>query len=156
MGGWIATLAAMRLRETDRNAIAGLVLIAPAIDFTERLMWDAFPETARRALVETGLYLRPSAYSAEPYPITRRLIEEGRSHLILDGPVEVGCPVHVLQGMRDEDVPWRHALRFVEALPGESVQLTLVKDGDHRLARPQDLERLTGAIDAMSRTVSRP
>lgn len=154
MGGWIATLAAVRRRAQGRGGVAGLVLIAPAIDFTERLMWDEFPEATRRTLVETGRYLRPSAYSAKPYPITLELIEEGRNHLILGLPIDVGCPVHILQGMRDEDVPWRHALRLVEALPGESVQLTLIKDGDHRLSRPEDLERLIGAIEAMSRAVS--
>jgi pimeloyl-ACP methyl ester carboxylesterase len=150
MGGWLATLAALRLRDRADRRPTALVLIAPAIDFTERLMWDAFPAEAREALARDGLYMRPSLYSDAPYPITAELIEDGRRHLLLDGPVDIGCPVHVLQGMRDPDVPWEHAMRLVERLPGDSVQLTLVKDGDHRLSRPEDIERLIRAVEAAS------
>jgi pimeloyl-ACP methyl ester carboxylesterase len=151
MGGWIALLAARRLLEEGRAA-SGLVLIAPAVDFTERLMWDAFPEDIRRQILDTGLFLRPSLYSDEPYPITRGLIEDGRRHLLLGGEIRTGCPVHILQGMQDPDVPWRHALELVEHLPGESVSLTLVKDGDHRLSRPEDLTRLVAAVEAIAPT----
>lgn len=149
MGGWIALLATRALRRArpDR-APAALVLIAPAADFTERLMWDAFPPEARSSLMETGLYLRPSLYAEEGYPITRGLIEDGRHHLLLEGTIETGCPVHILQGMEDPDVPWEHAMRLVEHLPGEAVQITLVKDGDHRLSRPEDIERLLAAVAA--------
>ncbi|TDR94026.1 alpha/beta hydrolase [Enterovirga rhinocerotis] len=152
MGGWIALLANRALRRTrpDR-APAALVLIAPAADFTERLMWDAFPPEARASLMETGVYLRPSLYSEDGYPITRGLIEDGRNHLLLDGTIETGCPVHILQGMDDPDVPWEHAMRLVEHLPGEAVQITLVKDGDHRLSRPEDIERLVAAVAAAGR-----
>lgn len=148
MGAWLATLAAMRL--TGDLSPAGLVLIAPAIDFTERLMWDVFPQDAREALDRDGVYHRRSAYAAEPYPITRTLIEDGRRHLLLNAPIPTSCPIHILQGMADEDVPWEHALTFVERLPGASVQLTLVKDGDHRLSRPEDLDRLLRAVEAIS------
>ena len=149
MGGWLALLAARALRETSpERAAAALVLIAPAADFTERLMWEAFPPEARRAIEETGIYLQPSQYGDEPYPITRGLIEDGRRHLLLEGTIETGCPVHVLQGMRDPDVPWQHAMRLVEHLPADSVQITLIKDGDHRLSRPEDIERLTAAVAA--------
>jgi len=152
MGGWIALLAARRLLASQPDlAPAGMVLIAPAVDFTERLMWDRFPEDIRRAVEEKGVYYRPSAYSPEdPYPITRGLIEDGRNHLLFGSPIQTGCPVHILQGMEDPDVPWQHALKLVEHLPGDSVSLTLVKDGDHRLSRPEDLERLIGAIEAVA------
>lgn len=150
MGGWIALLATRRLMETRPElAPAGIVLIAPAVDFTERLMWDRFPDDIRRAVDEDGVYHRPSAYSEAPYPITKGLIEDGRCHLLLDKPIQTGCPVHILQGMEDPDVPWSHALRLVEHLPGDSVSMTLVKDGDHRLSRPEDLERLIAAIEAI-------
>ncbi|MFC4171842.1 alpha/beta hydrolase [Microvirga sp. GCM10011540] len=150
MGGWIALLAARRLiaARPDLSPV-GMVLIAPAVDFTERLMWDRFPEDIKRAVEETGVYHRPSAYSEDPYPITKGLIEDGRNHLLFGGPIQTGCPVHILQGMEDPDVPWQHALQLVEHLPGDSVSLTLIKDGDHRLSRPEDLERLIGAIKAM-------
>lgn len=151
MGGWIALLAARQLAQTSPgSAPAGLVLIAPAVDFTERLMWDRFPEDIRRTVEETGVYHHPSPYSETAYPITRALIEDGRRHLLFGEPVAAGCPVHVLQGMRDPDVPWSHALKLVEHLPGDSVSLTLIKDGDHRLSRPEDLERLIAAVEAIA------
>ena len=150
MGGWIALLAARELMKIRSvRAPAGIALIAPAVDFTERLMWDRFPEDIKRAVMETGVYHRPSAYSSDPYIITKGLIEDGRRHLLFGHPIQTGCPVHILQGMQDPDVPWSHALQLVEHLPGDSVSLTLVKDGDHRLSRPEDLERLIGAIEAL-------
>lgn len=155
MGGWIALLAALALRRTDpARAPGAIVLLAPAPDFTERLMWDAFPEEVRRTILREGVYHRPSEYSEEAYPITLRLIEDGRRHLLLDGPIETGCPVHVIQGMKDPDVPWDHAMRLVERLPGESVQLTIVKDGDHRLSRPQDLDRMLVAVASAVKSAS--
>lgn len=150
MGGWLALLATQELMRTRPSAAPmGIVLIAPAVDFTERLMWDRFPQDIRRAVLETGVYHRPSAYSPEPYVITKGLIEDGRRHLMFGQPIQTGCPVHILQGMEDPDVPWSHALQLVEHLPGDSVSLTLIKDGDHRLSRPEDLERLIGAIEAL-------
>jgi pimeloyl-ACP methyl ester carboxylesterase len=150
MGGWIALLVIRTLLKRRRKRTpAGLVLIAPAVDFTERLMWDRFPESIRKAVMETGVYYRPSVYATDPYPITRALIEDGRRHLLLDNAIATGCPVHILQGMRDEDVPYTHALELVEHLPGEDISLTLIKDGDHRLSRPEDLERLIRAVEAM-------
>jgi pimeloyl-ACP methyl ester carboxylesterase len=148
MGGWIALLGTRALLARGRPP-AGLVLIAPAVDFTERLMWDQFPDDIRRAIETEGVFLRPSLYSDEPYPITRALIEDGRKHLLLGQTIRTGCPVHVLQGMQDPDVPWRHALELVEHLPGDSVSMTLVKDGDHRLSRPEDLERLIAAVEGL-------
>jgi pimeloyl-ACP methyl ester carboxylesterase len=151
MGGWLALLATRELLQTKpARSPAGLVLIAPAIDFTERLMWDSFPESIREAIRDTGVYQRPTLYSSEPYPITRALIEDGRKHLLFGAPIATGCPVHILQGMQDPDVPWRHALELVEHLPGDCVAMTLVKDGDHRLSRPEDLDRLVAAIESVA------
>jgi pimeloyl-ACP methyl ester carboxylesterase len=151
MGGWISLLAARHLMDKrPQIAPAGIVLIAPAVDMTERLMWDRFPEDLRKSVRETGVYHRPSAYSDDPYPITWKLIEDGRKHLLLDQPIQTGCPVHILQGMEDPDVPWNHALRLVEHLPGDSVSLTLIKDGDHRLSRREDIERLIAAVETIA------
>ena len=151
MGGWISLLATRELLKTaPERAPAGIVLIAPAVDFTERLMWDRFPEAIKRTIEEAGVFHRPSPYSDTPYPITRALIEDGRRHLLFGEPIATGCPVHILQGMKDPDVPWEHALKLVEHLPGDNVSTTLIKDGDHRLSRPEDLDRLIAAIEAIA------
>jgi pimeloyl-ACP methyl ester carboxylesterase len=147
MGGWIALLLARRLRDIpDAAPLAGMVLIAPAVDFTEELMWKQFSAAAKRDIEEKGEWLRPSEYAEEPYPITRALIEDGRNHLMLGGLIEPGCPVHILQGVQDPDVPWRHAVELVSRFARDDVVLTLIKDGDHRLSRPEDLERLIAAV----------
>jgi len=144
MGGWMALLLAreMARRPTSRASPAGLVLIAPAPDFTEELMWKGFSPEIRHQIETDGVWLRPSAYAEGPYPITRRLIVEGRDHLILGGLIETGCPVRILQGVQDEDVPWTHASELVARFARDDVVLTLVKDGDHRLSRPADLALL--------------
>lgn len=149
MGGWLALLAARALAGGP-GAPAGLVLVAPAVDFTERMMWDTFPEEVRRTIERDGVFHQPSAYSPEPVPITRGLIDDGRRHLLLGSPIDTGCPVHILQGMEDPDVPWGHALALLEHLAGENVSLTLVKDGDHRLSRPEDLDRLLRAVEGIA------
>jgi pimeloyl-ACP methyl ester carboxylesterase len=149
MGGWIALLLvrALRRRSPPPSAsVAGLALIAPAVDFTEELMWRRFTPAIKQELAEKGVWERPSEYSAEPYLVTRRLIEEGRSHLLLGGMIETGCPVRILQGVEDPDVPWQHAVELVSRLASDDVVLTLVKDGDHRLSRPEDIERLLNAV----------
>jgi pimeloyl-ACP methyl ester carboxylesterase len=153
MGGWLALHLAVLLRESGR--VAGLVLIAPAVDMTRALMWDRWKKKARDTLLRDGVYREPSPYSAEPYLITRALIEDGDRHLFAGRLIEVGCPVTILQGMLDKEVPWRHASALVAQLASDDVVLTLVKDGDHRLSRPEDLERLTGAI-ALMVTDTRP
>ena len=127
-------------------SVAGLVLIAPAVDFTEELMWRNFSPKTRREIEENGFWLRPSEYDPAGYPITRALIEEGRHHLLLGGLIKTGCPVRILQGVQDPDVPWRHAVELSSRLAQDDVVLTLVKDGDHRLSRPEDLERLIAAV----------
>jgi pimeloyl-ACP methyl ester carboxylesterase len=150
MGGWIALLAARRLAATGAAPPSGMVLIAPATDFTEILMWNRFTDDMKREIAATGVYLRPSDYAEEPYPITMCLIADGRRHLLLDVPLRTGCPIHILQGMQDPDVPWQHAMRLVEHLPGDNVSLTLIKDGDHRLSRPEDIERLIQAVEGIA------
>jgi pimeloyl-ACP methyl ester carboxylesterase len=156
MGGWLALLLVRELRrraaaEPSRASagsasLAGLVLVAPAIDFTEELMWKRFTPDIKQELADKGVWQRPSAYSPEPYLVTRRLIEEGRNHLLLGGMIETGCPVRILQGVEDPDVPWQHAVELTSRLACDDVVLTLVKDGDHRLSRPEDIERLLGAV----------
>ncbi len=154
MGGYLALLAARAFAQAgEEGRVAGLVLIAPAIDFTEALIWERAPEEARRALMETGAWRPPSAYSDEPDVFTRALIEDGRKHLLLGGMIRTFCPTVVLQGMRDEAVPYAHAMTLMERLGGDPAALTLVKDGDHRLSRPQDLLLL---FDAVERMVSAP
>ena len=150
MGGWLALLLARALGENDRQRLAGMVLIAPAVDFTEDLMWARFAPETQREIMQKGVWRRPSPYGDAPYPITRALIEDGRRHLLFGSAIKTGCPVHILQGMADPDVPWRHALKLVEHLSGDPVTLTLVKDGDHRLSTPQDIIRLTDAVAAMA------
>jgi pimeloyl-ACP methyl ester carboxylesterase len=148
MGGWLALLLVRSLaqRAVARATVSGLVLIAPAVDFTEELMWKRFPPDIKRSVEETGGWARPSAYGNGPYLITRKLIQEGRSHLLLGGLIEPGCPVRILQGVKDPDVPWQHAVELVSRIARDDVVLTLVKDGDHRLSRPEDIERLLAAL----------
>ena len=149
MGGWMALLLARAIakREAAGAALAGLVLIAPAPDFTEQLMWNAFSDEVREEIRTKGVWMRPSEYDdGTPYPITRALIEEGRNHLLLGSAIEVGCPVRILQGAKDPDVPWQHAFALAHRLPAEDVVLTMIQDGDHRLSRPQDIARILAAV----------
>ena len=152
MGGWMALLLAREIRKRQENqqgnaSLAGLVLIAPAPDFTEELMWKAFSPEVRAKIEAKGMWLRPSEYGdGTPYPITRNLIEEGRNHLLLGSKIDVGCPVRILQGAQDPDVPWKHAFALVHRLPAEDVVLTMIQDGDHRLSRPQDIARIIAAV----------
>jgi len=150
MGGWMALLLARELarRTANPTPLAGLVLIAPAPDFTEELMWKDFSPDIRQEIETKGMWLRPSAYG-DPYPITRALIDEGRNHLLLGGAIDVGCQVRILQGAQDADVPWRHAFALAHRLPAEDVVLTMIQDGDHRLSRPQDIARIIAAVAEM-------
>ena len=147
MGGWMALLLAREIasRERSRASLAGLILIAPAPDFTEQLMWNSFSPAIQDEIRTKGVWLRPSQYG-EPYPITYALIEEGRNHLLLGSAIEVGCPVRILQGAQDPDVPWQHAFALAHRLPSDDVVLTMIQDGDHRLSRPQDIARIIAAV----------
>jgi pimeloyl-ACP methyl ester carboxylesterase len=149
MGGWIALLLAKSLAARGTK-LSGLVLIAPAPDFTEELMWKEMTPDIRAEIESKGQWMRPSVYGEEPYPITRKLIEDGRNHLVLKKTIEIGCPVRILQGVQDPDVPWRHAFALTAHLPQDDVVLTLIQDGDHRLSRPQDIARLISAVEEFS------
>ncbi len=144
MGGWISLLLA-RARPERMVAIIG---IAAAPDFTERLMWQAMTPSERATLIDTGRIEAPSEYG-DPYVITRELIEDGRNHLLLDAPIAIRCPVRLLQGQQDPDVPWEQALTLMAKLESRDVQLTLIKDGDHRLSRPDDLALLERTLAAL-------
>ncbi len=141
MGGWVALLAA--LARPDR--VAALVGVAAAPDFTETLIWQHLPPDAREAIMRDGMLRQPSGDGGEQI-LTRALIEDGRTRLLLGGPIAIACPVRLLHGQRDDAVPWETALTLSERLAGHDVQAILVKDGDHRLSRPQDLALLRSVV----------
>ena len=138
LGGWIATLAALTLR----RRVVGLVGIAAALDFTEDLVWAELDPAQRRQLLETGGVTLGGEDGDEAFPVHRVLIEDGRNHLLLRDYINLACPVRLLHGQRDRDVPWQTSLRFAEALAADDVAICLIKDGGHRLSRPADLDRL--------------
>jgi pimeloyl-ACP methyl ester carboxylesterase len=147
MGGWIALRLVQELKTRKRAPkIDGIVLIAPAPDFTAELIEPHLTEPQRQSLSERGYFEEASEYSPEPNIYTRDLIEDGRRNLVMTGIIETGCPVHILQGTKDPDVPYQHALKLVEFLPADDVVVTLIRDGDHRLSRPQDIEKLRAAV----------
>ena len=140
MGGWLAALL-LRALGAEAARVRGLILIAPAHDFTGTLMWDQFSSEVQAQIMGSGQWLRPSAYGA-PYPITRTLIEDGARHLLLGRPLLVSCPVRIVQGDADPDVPWTHAKRVFDDITGDDVSFTLIKGGDHRLSEPRHLDLL--------------
>jgi pimeloyl-ACP methyl ester carboxylesterase len=146
MGGWIALLLARRFPER----LAGLVGIAAAPDFTEDSMWSGFSQVQRQALLVEGRVALPSAYSDEPYVVTRRLIEDGRANLVLRRPLRIGCPVRLLQGTADEDVDRSVALRLLDHIEGPDVRLTLAKGADHRFSGPAELALIGGTLDRLA------
>lgn len=151
MGGWIMLLAALARKER----VAGLIGIAAAPDFTEDLMWAQFSEEQKKIIMEQGALIEPTEYGDDPYTITRALIEDGRKQLLLRKPIELGCPVRLVQGMKDPDVPWQTAIRLTEALATDDVRVDLIKTGDHRLSEPDQLDVITKHIDELiSKTVA--
>lgn len=142
MGGWISCLVAAEIPQR----LHAMVLIAPAADFTEALMKPGLPPEAHDAIARDGEWIRPSLYEPTGYPITRGLLEDGARWTILGAPVPVDVPVRILQGREDPDVPWTHALELANAIRGQDVVFTLIKDGDHRLSRDQDIARLLAAV----------
>ncbi|MGF1605843.1 MAG: alpha/beta fold hydrolase [Rhodothalassiaceae bacterium] len=146
MGGWIALLCAL----ARPQRVAGLVGIAAAPDFTEKLMWHRYSDAVKQQILDTGRHEEPSVYSDEPTVITKALIEDGRQHLLLGNPIDLDLPVRLIHGQRDEDVPWQMSLDLARAIRGEDVTVTLVKAGDHRLSTPADLTRLRTMIDPLA------
>jgi pimeloyl-ACP methyl ester carboxylesterase len=150
MGAWITLRMVQELaRAGEGGRIAGMVLIAPAPDFTSDLVEPDLTRAQRRDLESKGYFETPSEYSGEPNIFTRKLIEDGRVNRVLTGPLDTFCPIHVLQGMRDPDVPYGHALKLVSLLPADDVTLTLIPDGDHRLSRPQDIQMILQAVESI-------
>lgn len=144
MGGWIALLLARR----HPARLAGLIGIAAAPDFTEDLMWAQFPPAIRAQIERDGFWQRPSEYGGA-YPITRHLIEDGRRHLVLRDPLAIAAPVRLLHGQADPDVPWELSLRVAAHITGGDVEVTLVKEGDHRLSKPAELALLGRTLGAL-------
>jgi pimeloyl-ACP methyl ester carboxylesterase len=146
MGGWIMLLVAL----ARPARIAGLIGVAAAPDFTADLLLPQATPEQRRALADQGYWMQPSAYGGDPYPVTRRFLEEADEHLVLRAPLPIRCPVHLLHGQRDPDVPWQTALRLAERLQSDDVTVELIKAGDHRLSLPPDLARITAAIERLA------
>ena len=152
MGGWIALRLAQELARQGGPKLDGMVLIAPAPDFTSELIEPHLTAKEKKSLAERGYFEERSQYSPEPNIYTKALIEDGRDNRVLDGIIETGCPVHILQGMKDPDVPHQHAMKLVEHLPADDVVLTLIRDGDHRLSRPGDIALLVSAVKGILRS----
>ena len=146
MGGWIMLLAAL----ARRARVVALVGVAAAPDFTRRMMQEDFDDAQRRALRHQGRVEIPSDYDDGHTVITRELIDDGEARCLLDAPIDLDVPVRLLHGMQDTAVPWRTALAIAEALVGDDVIVTLVKNGDHRLSEPPDIVRLCAAVADVS------
>jgi pimeloyl-ACP methyl ester carboxylesterase len=149
MGGWLMLLAALQRRQR----VVGLLGLASAPDFTEELIFDAFSLEQKQILLKEGQVLIDECHGEAPYPITRTLIEDGRQHLLLHGPINLFCPIRLIHGQRDADVPWRTALRLQEHLASEDVDVTLVKSAGHRLSEPDDIARMLDVLEGLVRKV---
>jgi pimeloyl-ACP methyl ester carboxylesterase len=147
MGGWLMLLVAL----ARPLRIAGLVGLAAAADFATRLMEQRLPPAAKAALARDGIVHLPSAYSPEPTPVTKRLVEEARTHEVLHAPIPLACPVRLIHGTADPDVPWQLSLEVMQKLESKDVELLLVKDGDHRLSSDHDLARLCRVVEEVCR-----
>lgn len=147
MGGWIALRMIQELAaRNEAQKIAGLVLLAPAPDFTEKLLWPSLTKKARKEILEKGVFYQPSAYGDAPYPITRKLIEDAKEHLVMDRPFDLPCPAHILHGLKDKDVPVSHVMELMGVLNGR-VTLSLIKTGDHRLSSPDNIAQMLKAVE---------
>lgn len=148
MGGWLALLLA---RNGGVPGLKGMVLVAPAPDFTQRLMKPALSESQKVELAATGSVSVGEDYGYGSFHLTSGFFEDGARHNVLDGPIRIGAPLHILQGMADRSVPYTHTELLMSRLVEDDVVLTLVKDGDHRLSRPKDIERLLFAVDRIDK-----
>ena len=148
MGAWMALL----LTRMRRDRVAGLLLLAPAADFTTELMWKQLTAEAKQQIEEKGVWMRPSLYDDGPYPITKNLIEESHKHLVLDNPIQFDGPVRILLGLCDEVIPVEHVLRTADAITSSDIEILLIKNGDHRLSTPGDLDRIRSTVDSLSRS----
>lgn len=152
MGAWVALRMSQLLRDAgEHGRIAGILLLAPAPDFTTELIEPRLSADQRRDLDRQGYFTEPSEYSPEPNVYTRALIEDGRINRVMTGPIDTHCPVQIIQGMKDPDVPHTLALKLVSCLPADNVTLSLVPDGDHRLSRPQDIQLMLRAVEELVR-----
>lgn len=150
MGAWIALRLLAELQKAgDGHRIKGMILIAPAPDFTMDLIEPIMTETERNELATKGWFEEKSDYLPEPNRWSKDFLDDGRENRVLSGMIDTHCPVHILQGQMDDDVPFGHALKLVTHLPADCVTLTLIRDGDHRLSRPQDLALLEKAVADM-------
>ncbi len=144
-GGWLSLMAAL-----DRpQKVAALVLIAPATDMTERLMWDNFSPKAQQKLLQEGQVMNPSSYDPDGYPITKALIEDGRRHLMLDNKIDIDIPIRILHGQKDDAVPWQHSLELAEQVASDDVELHFIKNGDHRLSEPHEIEKMQHLLEGL-------
>ncbi len=146
MGGWIGLLIAL----ARKDRVTGFVGLAAAPDFTKELCWDKYSDEIKATLEQDGVYYEPCDYGDDPYPMTLSLIKEGNDHLILDKPIDLNCPVRLIQGMKDPDVPPITAQRISDQLKTEDVVVSYVKNGDHRLSTEADLKRLCQTVKEIS------
>ena len=153
MGVWLMLLLARAFGRDEARRVRGLIGIGGGADFSDRLA--RLSESQRGELRRTGIVWRPSRYGDGPYPLTRLMIEDGRRYRVLGERWNPGCPVHLLHGMRDPDMPWRESMKVAEAVRGAPVRVTLVPDGDHQLSRDSDLDRLEGVLDGMIASAAR-
>lgn len=145
LGGWIMLLTAL----VRPARVAGLVGVAAAPDFTEDLIPLLLSPGDKSTLEAGGVVNLSSVYDPEPTPINKRFIDNGREHLVLRGDIALDCPVRLIHGMQDRDVPWETSMRLLERLRSPQIELSLVKDGDHRLSRDEDLDRLCHVLDRL-------
>lgn len=145
MGAWISLLCALERQEK----LAGMVGIASAPDFTEKLIWERLNDEQKGVLQREGVYYAPSCYGEEPYPITLKLIEEARNHLLLDREIKLDIPVRLLHGTNDEDVPWQVSTTLLQLISSHDTALTLVKNGNHRLSEPAQLNMMCDAVKTL-------
>lgn len=150
MGGWIALRMVEELKKSSEgDKVHGLVLLAPAPDFTKDLHEPKLTDQQRKGLDQKGYFEEPTPYGPDPNIFTKKLFDDGARNLVMTKLIETNAPVHIIQGMADPDVPWQHAMKLIEYLPQENVTLTLIRDGDHRLSREQDIAKILDIVGSL-------